>query len=257
MPTCIYKDFGDITQRLHNWSTGNRDAENELFEAVFPNLRRLAQYLMKGERYRHFLEPAELVNQIYFRLAAAKRRTWQNRKHFFAVAARAMRQYLIDYARARGDREFVSIEEFGDAIVSASTDLELLILVECLLEQLQATNRNWWKLVELKYLRGLTDEEAAAAMRIRLRTVQRMCADARQWLCERVIAESGFDYQGRTISRRKNSEQIHHRISRASVGRLSVPKVEGQCGVGADTKHAKNRVALLRQGPEMPGLPAR
>jgi RNA polymerase sigma factor (TIGR02999 family) len=178
----ILKDSGDITQRLHRWSTGNRDAENELFEAVLPDLRRLAQYLMKGERDGYPLEPAELVNQIYFRLAAAKERTWQNRQHFFAVAARAMRQYLIDLARARGDKKFASIEAGGDSIASVSVDLELSIFVGCLLDQLRATNRNWWQLVELKYFRGLTDRETAETMRISLRTMQRMCADAQLWL---------------------------------------------------------------------------
>src|SRR5215472_8988427 len=91
----------DITQRLYRWSAGGRDAENELFEAVLPNLQRLAQYLMKGERSDHPMEPMELVNQTYFRLAAARKRIWQDRKHFFSVAARAMRHHLIDIARVR------------------------------------------------------------------------------------------------------------------------------------------------------------
>ena len=92
MHSHVSEESGDITQRLHQWSTGNRDAENELFDAVFPDLRRLAQYFIKRERDGQTLEPAELVNQIYFRLAAAKNRNWQKRRHFFALAARAMRQ---------------------------------------------------------------------------------------------------------------------------------------------------------------------
>jgi RNA polymerase sigma-70 factor, ECF subfamily len=185
MHSHVSGEFGDITQRLHNWSTGNREAENELFEAVFPALRRLAQYLMKGERDGHSLEPAELVNQIYFRLAAAKRRDWQNRRHFFAVAARAMRQQLIDCARARGNKEFVPLEEAGDIAALDSADLELLFFVRWLLDQLRAVSPDWRELVELKYFFGLTDKQTAEAMRIRLRTMQRMCTDARQWLSER------------------------------------------------------------------------
>jgi RNA polymerase sigma-70 factor, ECF subfamily len=178
-------ELGDITRRLHYWSTGNRDAENELFEIVFPSLQRLAQYFIKRERDGQTLEPAELVNQIYFRLAAAKRRTWQNRQHFFALAARAMRQYLIDCARARCNKEFISLEETGDSIAAGFADLELLLSVSWLLNELAKTNPDWRKLVELKYSLGLNDQETAEAMRIKLRTMQRMCSDARQWLSER------------------------------------------------------------------------
>lgn len=111
-------ESGDITRRLHHWSTGNRDAENELFDVVFPTLRRLAQYLMTRERGEHTLEPADLVNQIYFRLAAAKNRNWQNRQHFFALAARAMRQYLID--RARGATKNLSHLRISETVSPSS-----------------------------------------------------------------------------------------------------------------------------------------
>ena len=191
MHSHISGELGDITRRLHHWSTGNRDAENELFEVVFPTLRRLAQYLMMQERDEHALEPAELVNQIYFRLAAAKNRNWQNRQHFFALAARAMRQYLIDRARARRNKEFISLEDCGDSIAAGFTDLELLLSVSWLLDQLGKANPDWGKVVELKYSLGLNDQETAEAMGIRLRTVQRMCSDARQWLSERAGVVTG------------------------------------------------------------------
>lgn len=92
--------MGDVTQLLLKWREGDREAENELFTLVFPNLRRLAHYLMRGERKSHSLQATELVDQLYFRLVAAKDRDWQNRQYFFAIAGRAMRRYLIDYARA-------------------------------------------------------------------------------------------------------------------------------------------------------------
>jgi RNA polymerase sigma-70 factor (ECF subfamily) len=183
----MHQNNGDITQRLQRWSTGNRADENELFDAVFPNLKRLARYLMKRERSGHPLEPTELVNQIYFPLAAARKRIWQNRQHFFAVAARAMRRYLIDYARARGNVQFVKFEEGGDGdgISGDSTNLELLVCIGCLLDQLADTNPEWFMLVKLKYFVGLTDEEAAETLGIKLRTMQRMWAGARQWLFDR------------------------------------------------------------------------
>lgn len=189
MNTHVSENFGDITQRLHRWSTGNSDAENQLFEAVFPNLHRLAHYLMRGERRGHPLEPAELVNQVYFRLAATRNRVWHDRQHFFAIAARAMRQYLIDCARARRHEEFVAVEENEQCLAWLSNDLELLVSVGCLLEQLADANPDWCLLVRLKYFLGLTDEESAETMGIKLRTLQRMWADARQWLLERADPE--------------------------------------------------------------------
>jgi RNA polymerase sigma factor (TIGR02999 family) len=183
----MHQNCGDITQRLQRWSTGNRADENELFDAVFPNLKRLAHYLMKRERSGHPLEPTELVNQIYFPLTAARKRIWQNRQHFFAVAARAMRRYLIDYARARGNAQFVTLEEGGDAegVSGDSTNLELLVCIGCILDQLADTNPEWFTLVKLKYFVGLTDKEAAETLGIKLRTMQRMWAGARQWLFDR------------------------------------------------------------------------
>src|SRR5690349_15375784 len=101
---------GDITLLLHKWRAGSRTAENELFALVVPKLRRLAHYLMKGELKGHTLQPTELVDQIYLRLVNAKDRDWRNRQHFYAIAARAMRRYLIDHARGRPDAEFVALE---------------------------------------------------------------------------------------------------------------------------------------------------
>src|SRR5215472_4106520 len=112
--------MGDITILLQKWRDGSREAEDQLFEIVFPNLRNLAHYLMRGERKDHTLQATELVNQIYFRLVAAKDRDWRNRRHFFAIAARAMRRYLIDYARGRPDAEFVALEGMEDFISSSS-----------------------------------------------------------------------------------------------------------------------------------------
>src|SRR5437667_12610626 len=83
-----HQSMSEITQLLHRWRDGNREAENELFALVLPDLRRLAHYLMKGERKGHSLQATELVDQIYFRLVAAKDRDWQNRQHFFAISAR-------------------------------------------------------------------------------------------------------------------------------------------------------------------------
>jgi RNA polymerase sigma factor (TIGR02999 family) len=175
---------GDITLLLHRWREGSPDAENQLFELVLPDLRRLAHFLMKGERKGHTLQATELVDQIYLRLVTAKNQDWRNRRHFFAIAARAMRRYLIDYARGRPDAEFVAFEGVGDILPGSSAKLDIVITVDSLLHQLAETNPEWSELVELKYFLGLNDEEVAEVLGLKLRTMQRMWRDARQWLFE-------------------------------------------------------------------------
>jgi RNA polymerase sigma factor (TIGR02999 family) len=182
-------EMGDITRLLQEWGTGSREAENELFELVFPSLRRLAHALMRGERQGHSLQATELVDQIYLRLVAAKNRDWQNRRHFFAIAARAMRRYLIDHARGRPNAHFVSVDGIQDFLPADSAKVELAIGVDRLLDELAKVEPEWCMLVEVKYFLGLTDDEAAEAMGLKLRTMQRMWKDARQWLFERM--ESG------------------------------------------------------------------
>jgi RNA polymerase sigma factor (TIGR02999 family) len=154
-----------------------------------PNLRRLAHFLMKRERQGHSLDATELVNQIYFRLVAAKDRDWRNRRHFFAIAARAMRRYLIDHARGRPDAEFVSLETIDEIVPAGRLGIDLPIMIDKLLEELGKENPEWSMLVEMKYFLGLTDEEAADAMGLKLRTMQRMWSEARQWLFAHLQAE--------------------------------------------------------------------
>ena len=181
--------MGEITQLLQAWRAGNREAENELFALVLPNMRRLAHYLMKRERKGHTLQPTELVDQVYFRLVAAKDRDWQNRQHFYAIAARAMRRYLIDYARGRPDAEFVALEGMDNFVKADSAKLDLAVTIDRLLDQLGETKPDWCMLVEVKYFLGLTDEKAAETLGLKLRTMQRIWREARQWLYEHM--ESG------------------------------------------------------------------
>jgi RNA polymerase sigma factor (TIGR02999 family) len=181
--------MGDITQLLHKWRDGDREAENELFGLVTPDLRRLAQYMMKGERPGHTMQATELVDQIYFKLVAAKNQDWQNRRHFFAIAGRAMRRYLIDHARGRPNAEFVALEGLENLLPADSAKVDLAITVDRLLTELAKTQPEWCSLVEVKYFLGLTDDEAADALGIKLRSMQRMWRDARQWLFEH--SESG------------------------------------------------------------------
>jgi RNA polymerase sigma factor (TIGR02999 family) len=185
---------GDITQLLHEWRNGTSGAESQLFALVLPDLQRLAHYLMQRERRGHTLQATELVDQIYFRLVAAKNQDWRNRRHFFAIAARAMRRYLIDHARGRPDVEFVAINGMESFLPADSAKIDLAITVDRLLNQLAETKPEWCDLVEVKYFLGLTDEEAAEVLGLKLRTMQRMWRDARRWLFEQ--SESGYGKQG-------------------------------------------------------------
>ena len=180
------KPEGDITDLLHRWRAGSREAENQLFTLVLPNLRQLAHYLMQRERKDHSLQATELVDQIYFRMVAAKERDWQNRKHFFAIAARAMRRHLIDHARGRPQAQFVALEELADVLPADSVKIDMAIAVDGLLDELSETNPEWSMLVEMKFFLGLTDDEAAEALGVKLRTMQRAWSDARRWLYTRM-----------------------------------------------------------------------
>lgn len=177
--------MGDITVLLRQWRDGDPTAEQELFGIVMPNLRRLAHHMMKSERPDHTLEPTDLVNQVYLRLVTAKDRDWQSRGHFFALAARAMRRYLIDHARGRPDVGFVAMQGFSDFLPADPVQVDLALIVDELLTQLAEINPEWCRLVELKYFLGLTDEEVAETMNIKLRTMQRMWLEARRWLFKR------------------------------------------------------------------------
>jgi RNA polymerase sigma factor (TIGR02999 family) len=178
--------MGDITQLLQQWRAGSREAENQLFTLVLPDLRRLAHYLMQRERKDHSLQATELVDQIYFRMVTAKDRDWQNRKHFYAIAARAMRRHLIDHARGRPSGEFVPLEGFENILPADSGKIDVALAVDRLLDELAQTKPEWSMLVEMKFFLGLTDDEAAEAMGVKLRTMQRTWNDARRWLYTRM-----------------------------------------------------------------------
>jgi RNA polymerase sigma factor (TIGR02999 family) len=176
---------GDITELLHRWREGDPAAESELFTLVLPNLRNLAAYFMKGERKGHILQPSDLVNTIYLRLVNVKDQDWRNRQHFFAFTARAMRRHLIDIARKDRRAELVPLDGLEGALPADSAKLDLAITVDRLLDELAGTRPDWCMVVEMKHFLGLTDEEAADVLGMKLRTLQRMWLDARQWLFER------------------------------------------------------------------------
>src|SRR5215467_6431129 len=143
--------MADVTELLQRWRTGDREAENELFVSVSPKLRQIARYLLKGERKGQSLQATELIDQLYLRLVKAKDRDWRNRAHFFAIAGRVMRRYLIDKARARPNVNFVKLEELQESPAAHGHNLDLALMVDRLLDQLEETNPEWCRVVEVKY----------------------------------------------------------------------------------------------------------
>jgi RNA polymerase sigma factor (TIGR02999 family) len=180
----VATNAGGVTELLQQWRSGDREAEAQLFELLMPELRAIAARCFRGERSGHTLQPTALVNEAFFRLARAKNVEWHDRGHFFAIASVIMRRLLIDHARGRPDAEMVPIERVPEHLLSAYTPLEQAIAIDTLLDQLGNESPQQRRVVELKFSLGLTDEEAAEALNMKLRSLQREWHRARKWLFE-------------------------------------------------------------------------
>src|SRR5436305_6592602 len=174
-----------VTQRLEQWSHGHDAALAELTPLVYKELRRLAHRHMGGERLDHTLQTTALVNEAYLRLADQTNPSWQSRAHFFAVAARAMRQIVVDYARSQQSQKrgggLLRIELDEAAIVSPVESKEIVDLHEAL-ERLATLDSRKAQVVELKYFGGLNYDEMAEVLKISRVTVRRDWEFAKLWL---------------------------------------------------------------------------
>src|SRR5262249_52809526 len=174
-----------VTALLTRWSNGDDDALAELTPLVYEELRGLAHRNMGGERTNHTLQTTALVNEAYLRLADQTNPQWQNRAHFFAVAARAMRQILISYARTqqaqKRGRGALKVDLDEAALVSPEESREIVELHEAL-EQLSALDSRKAQIVELKYFGGLNYDEIAEVLKISRITVRRDWEFAKVWL---------------------------------------------------------------------------
>jgi len=174
-----------VTELLAQWSHGDDAALAELTPLVYEELRRLAHHHMGGERPEHTLQTTALVNEAYLRLADQTNPSWQNRAHFFALAARAMRQILVNYAKSyraqkRGGGA-IKVELDEAAIVSPEQSKAIVDLNEAL-ERLGTLDSRKARVVELKYFGGLNHGEIAEVMKISTVTVRRDWVFARAWL---------------------------------------------------------------------------
>ena len=175
----------EVSQLLVQWRNGDQQALDTLMPLVYDELRRIAGRYMKRERAEHTLQTTALVNEAYLRMVDQKNVDWQNRAHFFAVAASVMRHLLVDHARARGrirrgaDPQQVSLDEA--ALISEQRGEEMIALDEAL-TKLAAIDARKVKIVELRYFSGLSAEETATVLGVSEITVKREWLKAKAWL---------------------------------------------------------------------------
>lgn len=176
---------GNVTQLLEQFSAGSPDALSALLPLVYDELRRLASYYLRRERGNHTLQPTALVHEAYLRLVNQRAVHWQNRSHFFGVAAQAMRRILVDYARAhaatkRGSgQDAVALDEASAFVLSPSVDL---LALNTALDRLAELDPQQVRVVELRFFVGFSVEETADILEISPATVKREWAMARAWL---------------------------------------------------------------------------
>lgn len=176
---------GEITELLAEVRDGKPAAQSRLAELVYDELHRIASCYMRRERPDHSLQATVLVDDAYLHLVNQEERSWENRSHFFAVAAQIMRRILIDHARSRkAAKRGGGLAEIhlDDALVIAEDKFEELIAVDLALSRLAEWDARLARIVEMRFFAGLTEEEIAEALGISPRTVKRDWKVAKAWL---------------------------------------------------------------------------
>jgi len=181
-----------VTGLLRRWSSGEREALDELMPLVYRELHGLAAHYLRGERPDHTLQSTALVNEAYLRLVD-QHTDWRNRAHFYGVAARILRRILVDHARERKAAKRGSDQKKGSLdqalTLPAQADVDLMALDESL-DRLAEMDPKKARLVELKYFAGLPVHEVAQMMGISAATVHREWAIARTWLYRDMMAKT-------------------------------------------------------------------
>ena len=177
----------EITDCLVAWSRGDEAALSPLMDQTYERLLRLAGSYLKGERHNHTLDAAGLVNEAFLRLIQQERVCWQDRAHFFAVAAKIMRRILLDHARRHeslkrgGDVLKIPLEEIAGSTPSRHPDL---IAIDEALKELESWDAQLAEIVVMRYFGGMKKEEVAEVLGISSATVSRRWRTARAWLFE-------------------------------------------------------------------------
>ncbi|HEY0320580.1 MAG TPA: sigma-70 family RNA polymerase sigma factor [Pyrinomonadaceae bacterium] len=175
-----------VTQLLLDWSRGDRDALDALMPLVYQELRKLAGAYLRSERPDHTLQPTALIHEAYLRMIGKDMPQWQSRAHFFGVAARLMRQILVEHARTRhaakrgGDQQKISLEDAPQ--VFAQSDAAELLALDDALTKLAAFDERRSRILEMRSFGGMSVEETAAALGVSEATVKRGMRLAQAWV---------------------------------------------------------------------------
>ncbi len=186
----------DITRLLREWQDGSAEALNRLIPLVYDELHTLASRYLSRERRDHTLQATALVNEAYVKLAGQRDVDWQNRAHFFGIAAQLMRRILVDHARRdhrvkRGGHALhVSLDDADPSSPQAPVDAIDAYALDRALSRLEAIDPQQGRVVELRYFGGLTIEEAAFVMGLSAPTIKRDWAVARAWLYRALTGDS-------------------------------------------------------------------
>jgi len=181
-----------ITGLLDDWSRGDRRALDRLLPVIYAELRRIAVRQLRREREGHTLQPTALVHEAYLRLVEQHSVGWQNRAHFFGVAAQVMRRILVDHARRQGAKkrgngvQCVPLED----VAAAPSDQVPLLALDHALGRLEKLDPGLARIVELRAFGGLTIDEAAQVMNVSASTAKREWRTARAWLTRELAPES-------------------------------------------------------------------
>ncbi len=185
MPTVRAQPPGDVTVLLKRFKDGDSEAGDQLIELVSYELRRLAGSYLRNERRGHSIQPTELVNEAVLRLMGLDRIDWQHRSHFFRVAARKMREILIDHARkhlAQKRGGGITVVTYIDERVVATVPAAELVALNDALDSLAKAHPRVAEVVEYRCFGGYTVEETAVALEVAARTAKRDWSFGRAWL---------------------------------------------------------------------------
>jgi RNA polymerase sigma factor (TIGR02999 family) len=179
----------EVTELLRRWSGGDVAARESLVPLVYDELRRLARYYLASQRSDHTLQSTAIVHEAYLRLAGRDNVHWENRSHFFAVAAQLMRRILVDHARKRNasKRGGAHLTLLVDEPVEPSSQRELdLVALDDALKALAALDERQSRIIELRFFGGLSIEDTSRLLEISPATVKREWSTARAWLYEEI-----------------------------------------------------------------------
>lgn len=183
-------DTREVTRCLRRFSDGEAGAFDDVVSLVYEDLRSIARRQLRRARFGPSLDTTGLVHEVYLKMVDQTRARWQDRRHFFAISARAMRQIIVDYARQRSAKKRGGgvrpeggdeIEEVG---VVARQEAEYLLTLNEALESLGDIDERMLRVVECRYFAGLSEQETADSLDVSVRTVQRAWKRARAWLKE-------------------------------------------------------------------------